>query len=195
MKNLKIIAGTSIVVLSIQFKTFEVFVGPRSSSYWKLVCIDNEVNYIFVAWISLKRIKKSARYHSIANNKEEEAIVYFSEENNNNKFSYRKKQEEAQLYSCRQTVCKTKETMGGSTYKFYTFEICQRDFYLQRSESRKTSYQWFHQTLWQKTWKKTDRGWLKQIVGNLTPFIAFLVSGFAHQNDNIVTSIAFFELK
>ena len=30
MKNLKIIAGTSIVVLSIQFKPFEVFGGTRA---------------------------------------------------------------------------------------------------------------------------------------------------------------------
>ena len=32
MENLKIIAGTSIVVLSIQFKPFEVFGGTRPSS-------------------------------------------------------------------------------------------------------------------------------------------------------------------
>ena len=41
--------------------------------------------------------------------------------------------------------------------------------------------------------KKVDRGWLKKIIGNLTPFITFLSSGFAKQNDNIETSITFFE--
>ena len=43
--------------------------------------------------------------------------------------------------------------------------------------------------------KRVDRGWLKKIVGNLTPFVIFLSSGFAKQNDNIETSITFFELK
>ena len=46
-----------------------------------------------------------------------------------------------------------------------------------------------------KKWGKVDRGWLKKIVGNLTPFITFLSSGFANQNDNIETSITFFESK
>ena len=48
MKNLKIIASTSIVVLSIQFKPFEVFVGPRSSSHRKIDCIDNEEYIIYL---------------------------------------------------------------------------------------------------------------------------------------------------
>ena len=65
-----------------------------------------------------KANKKSVRYHGIANNKEkeeEEATTYFSKENSNNinniinKFSYRGKQEEAQSYSSKETVCKTKK--------------------------------------------------------------------------------------
>ena len=40
-----------------------------------------------------------------------------------------------------------------------------------------------------------NRGWLKKIVGNLTPFITFLSSSFAKQNDNISTSISSFESK
>ena len=41
--------------------------------------------------------------------------------------------------------------------------------------------------------ERVDRRWLKKIVGNLTPFITFLSSSFAKQNDNIETSITFFE--
>ena len=44
-----------------------------------------------------------------------------------------------------------------------------------------------------KQLERVDRGWLKKIVGNLTPFITFLSSSFAKQNDNIETSITFFE--
>ena len=40
MKNLKIIAGTSIVVLSIQFKPFEIFSATQYTDY-------NEVNIIY----------------------------------------------------------------------------------------------------------------------------------------------------
>ena len=42
---------------------------------------------------------------------------------------------------------------------------------------------------------KMNQGWLNLIIGNLTPFITFLSSSFAKQNDNISTSISFFESK
>ena len=44
---------------------------------------------------------------------------------------------------------------------------------------------------------KLDKGWLKPIVGNLTPFITFLRSSSAKQidNDSITSSISFFKSK
>ena len=43
---------------------------------------------------------------------------------------------------------------------------------------------------------KMDQGWLKSIIGNLIPFITFLLSSiFASHTNNVSTSISFFESK
>ena len=82
MRNLKIVASTSIVVLPIQFKPFEVFGGTRSSSIVNstvpIIMKCASYIYIFVAWIGPKLTKNSIQYHGINNKEEEkEATIYF----------------------------------------------------------------------------------------------------------------------